>query len=219
MTNFAETRGFFFGLGVMLVGLLAAAIACESGDDDDDETQGGTQQAATCTVDLNEDGNLVSNSSFETPQLDRPFLALAADATIDEWTVTDKGVDLVGTLLQAGHGTQSVDLNNLDLGGVSQTLATEAGEAYVLKFCYAGNADGGLGVKEFEIFWGDESLGTWEFDTTGKTQEDMGWLTEEVEIDGDLTVGDETDLRFVSLAPDDSYYGPEIDAVVVVPAE
>ena len=71
----------------------------------------------------------VVNGGFET-------------GTTDSWTQLSNGVDVVDTSFFASHsGTYSVDLNSFAPGGVSQTLATVAGQRYTLSFWMAGNPD------------------------------------------------------------------------------
>ncbi|MCB1155254.1 MAG: DUF642 domain-containing protein [Deltaproteobacteria bacterium] len=233
MFALATNRWFPVTLAMLLSAMFALTTACGGDDDDDDETQGDDDDdngddddddsdISGCAVNPDEAGNIVSNSSFEEPVVTTPehYLPLNAGDTIGEWDVIGKGVDLVGDRLQAGHGVQSVDLNNYtDHGGVEQALPTTPGQSYNLSFCYAGNTEGGEGIKEFEIFWGETSLGSWTFDTTGYTPTNMGWITTIIEVPGDFTASDTTTLKFVSLQPVASVHGPEIDAVVVVPAE
>ncbi|MCB9477532.1 MAG: DUF642 domain-containing protein [Deltaproteobacteria bacterium] len=181
--------------------------------DDDDDDDSSTKDG--CALTMPETGNLVADPSFENPDAGANWVTYTAGKMLGAWESTGDGVDHMGTVMQAGEGDQCVDLNNLNQGGLKQTLTTEAGQAYALEFCYAGNPSYGTsqGVKETEIFWGETSLGVFKYDTTGDAPDDVAWVTISVDIPASATTGASTTLSFVSKTG--TPYGPAIDAVVV----
>ena len=100
--------------------------------------------------------NLVVNGSFEdgVGTYDGgngvDFVTLKAGSTgITGWTIILSSIDYDGSYWQASDGGRSLDLEGAggDLGGVSQTISTVPGKAYVLTFDMAGNPDPGAGVS------------------------------------------------------------------------
>jgi hypothetical protein len=88
--------------------------------------------------------NLIGNGSFETPVINADFEVFANGAAIGNWTVQFTNVDIVrnnilGTSIVAHDGTQWLDLNGYDRGGVFQFIATVPGVAYDFRFWYSDN--------------------------------------------------------------------------------
>jgi choice-of-anchor C domain-containing protein len=125
--------------------------------------------------------NLVINGSFETGVDPGVFTTLnAIDSTsISGWTVTGGSIDYIGSYWQASDGSRSIDLNGITQGTLAQqTLATVAGQQYLISFDLAGNPDQGPTVKTIGVSIGGSGLQTFTFDTTGKSHGNMGWITE-----------------------------------------
>ena len=57
------------------------------------------------------------------------------------WTVDRNSIDLIGPYWNAADGSQSVDLDGLAPGSISQTFTTVAGQQYRLTFAYSANKD------------------------------------------------------------------------------
>jgi len=165
--------------------------------------------------------NITQNGSFEIATVDpgTGFIMLNSGSTsIAGWTVASSNIDYIGTLWQASDGIRSVDLNGSTAGGLWQDLPTVVGESYVLQFDMAGNVAGGPTIKPMEV----SAIGTmtqsalFNFDITGKTFSDMGWLTQHWEFVADSAT---TRLEFLSLAGSGyGGYGPTIDNVIVTAA-
>ena len=88
--------------------------------------------------------NLIGNGSFETPVIDSDFQVFGTNASIGNWTVQFTDVDIVrnnilGTGIVAQEGSQWLDLNGYDRGGVFQFITTVAGADYNLRFWYSDN--------------------------------------------------------------------------------
>lgn len=135
------------------------------------------------------------------------------------WAVDTGSIDIVGTAMVAGAGTQWLDLDGVGPGTISQALATTPGTAYELTFCLSGNPGfaGGTGVKTVQVLWGSADLGTFTFDTTGMQLASPTWVTRTVSIPASATTGAATTLKFVDLDSDlQATYGPALDEISVV---
>lgn len=157
--------------------------------------------------------NWVVNGGFEAPVIGQDW-SFVND--LGCWQIGSPGkaeLDGVNTWAPAA-GNQSLDLNPDQPSEIYQELYTQSGQAYSLSFSMAGNITGEFGVKTLEVFWGEHSLGEFSFDTTGKTKENMGWVTKSVSIPASLTTADRTRLTFKSTTANSSI-GPVLDNVVV----
>lgn len=104
--------------------------------------------AATCFATTSTQASLLSNGSFESPNI-----GLVASLTIFAgsqpagffWTVTTNSVDIIsngvlGTTGTVLDGVQALDLVGFgSTGGISQLFPTTAGTQYMLSFAYANN--------------------------------------------------------------------------------
>jgi len=84
----------------------------------------------------------IVNGGFEVPVIASNSAQQfnAGSAAIVGWTVQSGSVDLVDTgLFAAFQGKQSLDLDGLSPGSISQSFATIAGQTYNLDFAYANN--------------------------------------------------------------------------------
>lgn len=79
------------------------------------------------------------NGSFEEPV--RPGLVTlgAGDTSITGWVVTGNGIDSLGGYFPAPDGTNALDLNATDAGGIQTTFDTERGTLYTVRFLLAHN--------------------------------------------------------------------------------
>ena len=160
--------------------------------------------------------NLVRNGGFERPLVNNSddFQTFTAGDTIkeeDEWTVDSGSVDLVEEdTFDAFRGEQAIDLNGTTRGSISQEVDTEAGDDYLLRFHLAGNpgCTETNKVKVLNVYWDEELVATFYYDTTGQTTDDIDWQLRVLELSGDQ---EDTELRFASA--NDGNCGPMIDAV------
>jgi len=86
----------------------------------------------------------ISNGGFEqptTPPLSGSVTTFtSASQGIPGWTIVSGNVDLVATaLLPSFEGNESINLNGLSPGAISQTFSTVLGQAYTLTFGYSNN--------------------------------------------------------------------------------
>jgi choice-of-anchor C domain-containing protein len=156
--------------------------------------------------------NLVANGSFEAQSVVNSAIGFdtftSAGQGLTGWTVNLRSVDLVSTLWAASHGRNSLDLNGLGKGVISQVLHTVIGQTYSLSFDLAGNGAAGAAIKGLSVNLGP--TGTYTFDTTGKTYSNMGWTTYTTQF---AAVSTSTTLSFASMTSGAG--GPALDNISV----
>ncbi len=127
------------------------------------------------------EANLLTNGSFESGTAPGSYTTLNSvdNSTITGWTVDGGSIDYIGSYWQAADGTRSIDLCGNNAGSITQTFATAPGQEYKVDFSMAGNPDGGSPTKNLAaVVKSDGNTAAYfEFNTTGKTELDMGWLT------------------------------------------
>jgi len=158
--------------------------------------------------------NLIVNGSFEMGPEAGEFKPLDKDSTeIKGWTVTRAQIDYIGTYWQHAKGEHSLDLHGSPgIGGIAQTFKTKKGQKYRVTFALAGNPEGAVAKKKLGVKAAGKQA-EFEFDTTGKTKADMGWVKKTWDFTADA---DETTLEFFSLMTEDEACGPCLDDVSVV---
>ncbi|MDB9404019.1 MULTISPECIES: choice-of-anchor C family PEP-CTERM protein [Microcystis] len=157
--------------------------------------------------------NLIQNGSFETATVNpgASFIGLGAGSTaITGWTVSQGSIDYIGTLWQASNGSRSLDLSGENAGGIQQTFNTTVGKTYRVTFDLAGNTFTSPTIKDMRVSAGGSSA-DFSFDTTGKSNSNMGWLSKSWDFTANSTT---TTLEFISLT--NSFAGPALDNVSVI---
>jgi choice-of-anchor C domain-containing protein len=160
--------------------------------------------------------NLLVNGSFEDGPDVNDFLPLDPGSTaIKGWTVTRGQIDIVQGCWKAAEGKRSVDLHGSPgFGGIEQTFRTSKGQRYRVTFALAGNPDSDRDAKTKRM--AVKAAGKtqeFSFDSTGRTNEKMGWLAREWEFNA---VDDKTTLEFHTLEKRDPTHGLVLDNVRVV---
>jgi choice-of-anchor C domain-containing protein len=160
--------------------------------------------------------NLLVNGSFEEgPEPERVvgYVVLGkGSSALKGWEVTRGNIDYVGPYFQPADGNRCLDLNGFVRGGIAQPFKTQKGQRYRVTFSMAGNPNSAEGPAVKKL--GVSAAGTsaeFEFDTTGKSYQDMGWVTKTWEF---VAVADQTTLEFYSLTGVGC--GPTLDNVSVV---
>jgi hypothetical protein len=120
--------------------------------------------------------DVVKNGDFEHPTVPESagFITFRKADRINEWIIGENSVDIVHKW-EAASGSQSADLNGDSSGLIYQIVIVNPDKRYLLMLNYAGNYDGGDGIKKFQILWGNETVDTIEFNCTGKSGANMGW--------------------------------------------
>lgn len=154
----------------------------------------------------------ITNGSFEAGLL-APignFATLSAgDSTsITGWTVEDGGVDLIESYWNAADGRRSLDLSALSAGGVSQFLTgLTIGQHYRVTFSYAGNPDGGNGLKVGTTSVSGSQSSVFSFVQSG-TRANMNWTAGAYDFTADAS---SMNLKFAS--NENNPFGPALDNV------
>jgi choice-of-anchor C domain-containing protein len=162
--------------------------------------------------------NLLVNGSFEQgPEEVGDFLPLDKDSgALKGWVVTRGQIDLIGTHWQSAHGKRSLDLHGSPgFGGVAQSFKTQKGAKYRVTFFLAGNPDGTVAKKTMAVRAAGQQK-EFSFDTTGRSNTDMGWQQQTWEFTAERG---ETTLELFTLMTEDENCGPAIDDVTMVAAE
>ncbi|MBT8230119.1 MAG: DUF642 domain-containing protein, partial [Bacteroidia bacterium] len=122
----------------------------------------------------------------------------------------------VGSYFVSSDGKQSLDLHGTPgFGGVRQTLKTIPSQEYTVEFKMSGNPAGTPVVKVMQLIAAGQSK-IFEFDCTGKTEQEMGWQTKKWSFVADSHL---TTLAFVTMSKTGvANYGPVIDDVRVYPS-
>jgi choice-of-anchor C domain-containing protein len=160
---------------------------------------------------------IIMNGSFESaPGGSYPIYP--GSTSLTGWTIESGSVDSVDSF-QTHDGIMCVDLDGYyQAGAMSQTVNTTPGASYLLSFWMAGNPAGvSVGfpaVKAMRLSWGGVSQGIFSFDTTGKTESNMGWVQHQLVVQA---TGSQMNLRFASLDALDSAFGPMLDDVSLTP--
>ena len=132
--------------------------------------------------------------------------------SITGWVVTAGNIDYMGSVWQHSNGNRSIDMSGVTAGAIAQTFPTTAGQTYTVKFDMSGNPGygTGTGVKQMTVAVnnGAGTSQTYEFDTTGKSLSNMGWVEKTFTFTASSAT---TTLTFTSLT--NSAYGPALDNV------
>jgi choice-of-anchor C domain-containing protein len=156
--------------------------------------------------------NLIQNGSFETATVNPgPFLQLNAGSTvITGWTVSQGSIDYIGTYWQASDGGRSLDIHGSWIGKIEQTFNTTIGATYRVTFDLAGNPNASPIIKDMRVSAGGSSA-DFSFNTTGKSNSNMGWLSKSWDFTANSTT---TTLEFIGLGNSDA--GAALDNVSVI---
>ncbi len=163
------------------------------------------------------DLNVVVNGGFELPPVSGGF-ATEPPGTPTGWSILGGTVDQIGTVWNSYAGAQSLDLNGISTGTISQILPTIPGTTYDVSFEMAGNfytsvAGQSTTQRSLELFWDGFDQGIFTVtEASGWSLSNMGWTLQKRFL---TASGSSTELRFVSLEP--GAYGPALDDVIGIP--
>ena len=159
----------------------------------------------------------VVNGSFERGVGDAGlggFSTLGGGSTsIFGWTVTGGSVDWINGYWQAPDGTHSIDLNGVSVGGVEQSIATTAGQQYLLSFQMSGNPDIGSGTRTMQVGAGGASAPySYTFTVGPNGHSNMNWVTDTLRF---TATGPTTLISFASTSNGNCCWGPALDNVSI----
>jgi choice-of-anchor C domain-containing protein len=158
-------------------------------------------------------GEAGMNSEFELPEVPSDGAVYGLYETFEDWTVMRGDVRQARDGWQPAGGRQFILLGETVPATVAQSVPTTPGHAYLIRFAMAGDLRGGPDVKTMQVTWGGRPVGGLQaFDTTGRTETDMGWQRHAILVAAD---GALTDLGFESR--NTTANGPALDAASVAP--
>ena len=105
------------------------------------------------TTEVNPQVNLVNNSSFEQGEPVGAFATIkAGDGLLPGWQVARGSIDMLGSYWPASHGGQCLDLHGASgIGAIRQTLTTEPGQSYEVRFDMAGDPECGATLRKIRV--------------------------------------------------------------------
>ena len=138
--------------------------------------------------------NLVTNGSFENPDIPQDSFALFA--SIPGWTISfgpaieiqDRRV--VNLLLPAYDGSQQLELDSTANTGIQQTIHIPTDGPYNLSLAYSPRPGFGAATNIVEVLWDSVIVGTYDQSGVGLTQ--LSWTLENIQINapaGDHILG------------------------------
>lgn len=137
---------------------------------------------------------------------------------IKYWVVKPPHNDEMGSIdwnwrFEATDGKRTVDLDGeFSTGAIRQEICNlVVGHRYRIKFDLAGNPEGPPTVKRLRVDVDGRQFYFY-FDTTGRTPENMGWITKSITF---MYSGKDAHITFTSREPNDgsSAWGPFLDNV------
>jgi hypothetical protein len=165
--------------------------------------------------------NLIQNGSFESPVLGSGSQRFTAGSPFDSnWTITGETTlvrQAFGTVASDGAQWLSLESNGgaafpNNVGTVSQTFNTVAGESYNLSFDYNALGSNNSAVGPWELTY-DVGDGPTTLTIENPAQLTIGaWLHEEIEF---VATGATTTLSFTGDTQVSGFFGTAIDNVVV----
>ncbi len=156
---------------------------------------------------------VVQSGSFEDGNVTGSYVTLnPGDSSMTGWAVDSGSVDHIGSYWQAADGAQSVDLNGLAQGSISQSIPTIVGGTYTVTFSLSGNPDGSPSAKVVRVSATGAIPQEYSFDTAamGNSSSDMKWQTKTYSFTATSAT---TTLTFASQIV--GAFGPALDAVSV----
>ena len=153
-----------------------------------------------------------ANGGFELPDISGTFQPQSPPGTLGNWTVTAGSIDLINSYWQPAEGGQSIDLNGLSAGTISQAFDTVIGATYSVTFALSGsprNVTGNLATKTLLASAGNFS-DLFNFSDVTNSLTDMKWIDKSFDF---IAQSDTTTLSFTSL--ESGAVGPALDDVRV----
>lgn len=157
--------------------------------------------------------NLITNGSFENGNTSGNFSTEGAGSgNIFGWSIDSGSVDYIGGYWAASDGARSIDIAGSDIGAISQSFATVAGNAYKVTFDLASNPDL-QGARDLLVsIDGGTPITFTHPGSTGHDAAGMNWTGQSFTF---LATGANTKLTFTTNGTAQTYFGPALDNVSV----
>jgi hypothetical protein len=109
--------------------------------------------------------NLVSNGSFEDPDISTGSWTVLYDGDLTNWEAGPAGVEVRDNVAGTAYdGDQFIELDthnaNNTNSSITQTLATTAGNMYELSFAYSGRISQSAETNAISVFWNGVMIDT-----------------------------------------------------------
>jgi choice-of-anchor C domain-containing protein len=179
----------------------------------------GVAAALSLLVPATAGANLIVSGSFELPATSLVMDVPAGDPSLVGWTVVSGSVDVVnGVYYPAFVDSQSLDMDGVSAGTITQSFTTTIGSTYNLTFEFANNFRGGTVPAQATV----SVLGAGPTPrlSQGLVHSDSSFGGMDYQLFSGLFTADSatTTLRFTSTDPANSLGGIVLDAVSVTPA-
>jgi choice-of-anchor C domain-containing protein len=156
------------------------------------------------------DTALIVNGDFEDPanvQIN-DFLNVADNTILPGWRLVNGNVDIVGTLWQASSGQRSLHLGGSTAGTIQQSVPTEVGQTYALRFALSGYPLSEPAVKTLQVeITGQPEPSVFSVDTSSRSASAMQWTYETITFTATEPV------TVISFSTALNSFGPVIDQV------
>jgi choice-of-anchor C domain-containing protein len=168
--------------------------------------------------------DVVKNGSFETPLVQSGGYDTIGDPdapTLTDWDVASGDVDILNdSYWNPSDGDQSLDLDGIEPGTITQSIPTVIGQGYVVAFRYTANPESDDPDPTMHVLVDGVATGPEFTDTrAGVDVEDtfprvITWKSGSVSF---MATGTSTTIGFASTDPSGSAYGVALDEVTVRP--
>ncbi|WP_437815453.1 DNRLRE domain-containing protein [Sorangium sp. So ce1078] len=144
-----------FALALMTSGCMAAA---EPHDDNDEAIGEGAAALVSCSV--LPSGDIVTNGSFESPNVSRGNSSLYS--SISGWQAAYGQIQIHdhSNGMNPAHGEQHVELDASSSSGIYQDLTTVPGATYQLRFAFAARPGTNASQNVLGVVWGGQPVAT-----------------------------------------------------------
>jgi len=159
--------------------------------------------------------NLITNGGFVGPNPNGSFVTVGVSSgVIPGWDVLEGNVDWIQGYWPGSDGDgHSIDLNGTTQGKIGQSIVTEIGKYYTIKFDMNANPDFGTGTR-VAIIGANGDLGNRTFEATSPTA--GPWSPRQISFVADST---STQITFASGTNTNCCFGAAIDNVSVAVPE
>lgn len=158
--------------------------------------------------------NLLVNGDFETPDVGAGSYQILYGNNLTGWTAGTNGVEVRNQLQgNANTGSQYVELDTTGNSFISQSVATTAGQNYVLTFAYSPRMSVSAVSNPIDVFWNGNLLST--LTGNGIGNNDNIWQNYSFIVAANSAM---SALRFAASGTDDSL-GGSLDTASLVASD
>ncbi|CAN91052.1 putative exported sugar-binding protein with thrombospondin-like C-terminal domain [Sorangium cellulosum So ce56] len=189
--------------------MISGCVAAPEPHDDNDEAIGeGAAALVSCSV--LPSGNIVTNGSFESPDVWPGTSTIYNNGSITGWQAAYGQIQVYdhSNGQNPAHGEQHVELDASNSSGIYQNLTTVPGAIYQLRFAFAARPNTSASQNVLGVVWGGQQVAT-------LTTASSSWVYYTYTL---VASGTTTRLQFNDLGPSNGE-GTLLDNVTVVAAD